>query len=259
MNEKSTKRYRWLRLQRDFFNQKCMKKLRRIAGGEIFTIIYLKLQLLSITTGGVLSYDGVDETFADELALVIDESADNIQVALNFMRKNGLIRQLGANEFLLPEAATNIGSEGESAERMRRMRSRASQCDVAVTPLLHGGDVDNNRTDNTRIDNNKIAIPMALHNMGITESVAQQLVEQYGPERVAANVAYAETKKNLQDVAAFTVQAIKKNYAASVAAVREKRANPHCTICHGTGRVVAVVGCEWEKKQEMETVCDCVR
>lgn len=254
--EKSTKRYRWLRLQRDFFNQKCMRKLRRIAGGEIFTIIYLKLQLLSITTGGVLSYDGVDETFADELSLVIDESADNIQIALNFMTKNGLLRQLGANEFLLPEAAANIGSESESAERMRRMRSRASQCDVAVTQLLHGGDVDNNRTDNTRIDNNKLS--NQLLEIGISESTAQQLLDQYDLERIDANVAYAMGKNGVQDRAAFTVQAIKKNYATT-SSVHGKRADPNCLRCHGTGRVVAVVGCEWEKKQEMETVCDCVR
>ena len=40
------KKYYWLKLKKDFFNSKEMKKLRRIAGGDTYTVIYLKMQLV---------------------------------------------------------------------------------------------------------------------------------------------------------------------------------------------------------------------
>ena len=42
------KKYYWLKLKDDFFRDKKMKKLRNIAGGDTYTIIYLKMQLLSL-------------------------------------------------------------------------------------------------------------------------------------------------------------------------------------------------------------------
>ena len=47
-NEINGKRYFWLKLDRHFFNNARIKKLRRLAGGDTYTIIYLKLLLLSI-------------------------------------------------------------------------------------------------------------------------------------------------------------------------------------------------------------------
>ena len=36
------KKYYWLKLKEDFFRDKKIKKLRKIAGGDTYTIIYLK-------------------------------------------------------------------------------------------------------------------------------------------------------------------------------------------------------------------------
>lgn len=48
------KRYYWLKLHEDFFRQKDIKKLRQIAGGDTYTIIYLKMLLHSLSTSGKL-------------------------------------------------------------------------------------------------------------------------------------------------------------------------------------------------------------
>lgn len=42
------KKYIWLKLQKDFFKRKEIKKLRKLAGGAVYTIIYLEMQLLSL-------------------------------------------------------------------------------------------------------------------------------------------------------------------------------------------------------------------
>ena len=87
----ANKRYYWLRLKEDFFKSKEMKKLRRIAGGDTYTIIYLKMQLASIKTDGVLHYDGLEDAFYKELALDIDEDEENVKVAVAFLIRYGLL------------------------------------------------------------------------------------------------------------------------------------------------------------------------
>ena len=66
------KKYYWLKLKEGFFRDKKMKKLRRIAGGDTFTIIYLKMQLLSLRHEGKLYFEGVEDDFAEEIALEIE-------------------------------------------------------------------------------------------------------------------------------------------------------------------------------------------
>ncbi|MDS8126694.1 phage replisome organizer N-terminal domain-containing protein, partial [Streptococcus pneumoniae] len=45
------KRYYWIQLAQDFFKSKEMKLLRKIAGGDTHTIIYLKMMLISLEDG----------------------------------------------------------------------------------------------------------------------------------------------------------------------------------------------------------------
>lgn len=116
------KKYVWLKLKEDFFQQRTIKKLRKIAGGDTYVIIYLKLQLLSLTDEGKLFYEGVEDTFAEEMALAIDEDVENIKVTLLFLEKNGLIQTIDADEYTLLEVINSIGSETAAAERMRKMR-----------------------------------------------------------------------------------------------------------------------------------------
>lgn len=127
------RKFYWLKLKNDFFEQKEIKKLRRIAGGDTFTIIYLKMQLLSLKTDGKLFFDGVEDTFAKELALTFDETAENVEMTLGFLRAHKLIEQVEADEYILPETVKNIGSEGGSAERMRRLRTKSSQSDATLS------------------------------------------------------------------------------------------------------------------------------
>jgi len=119
------KKYWWLKLKDTFFQQIEIKKLRRLAGGDTYTIIYLKLQLLSIKNDGIIVHNGVESTFEDELSLVLDESVEDIKMTVLFLQNHGLIESSG-NEYLLPEASSNIGSESSSAERMRKHRNMQS-------------------------------------------------------------------------------------------------------------------------------------
>lgn len=118
------KKYFWLKLKSDFFTSRAMKKLRKIAGGDTYTIIYLKLQLLSLKDEGALLYEGVEPTFYEEMALALDEDAENVRATLIFLENMGLITEKSDHEYLLTEVPYLIGGESESAERVRRFREK---------------------------------------------------------------------------------------------------------------------------------------
>lgn len=132
------KRYYWLKLHDDFFSSKRIKKLRRMAGGDTYTIIYLKMQLKAMKEDGMLKWSGVEDSFAEELALDLDEEADNVRVTLAFLLKYGLAETSDEVNFFLPYAAANVGNETAAAERMRQMRERNNVTELCnnVTPML---------------------------------------------------------------------------------------------------------------------------
>ncbi len=131
------KRYYWLRLHDDFFRSVRIKKLRKMAGGDTYLIIYLKLQLLAIKSDGVLTWKGYEQDFVDELSLDLDEEPDDVRVTLMYLLSCGLAETEDNVNFFFPYAVENTGSEGASAERMRKHRERqASLCDTPVTEPL---------------------------------------------------------------------------------------------------------------------------
>jgi predicted phage replisome organizer len=118
------KRYYWLKLKEEFFLDKEVKKLRKIAGGDTYTIIYLKLMLLSLKTDGKLYFDSIEDTFAEELALEIDEDAENVRVTLMYLEKMNLLQIINEEEMYLTQMDSLILSESESAQRVRRHRAK---------------------------------------------------------------------------------------------------------------------------------------
>ena len=138
------KRYYWLKLQNDFFSRKEIKRLRRIAGGDTLTIIYLKMLCRSLKDNGKLYYDGLDNDFVSELAMDIDEDTENVQITVNYLIKTGLLEQIDEVEYTLKDAESNTGTETAVAARVRKHRERrkALQCNTNVTAAKQLGNVE---------------------------------------------------------------------------------------------------------------------
>lgn len=135
------KRYYWLKLKDDFFTSKRIKKLRNQAGGDTYTIIYLKMQLLAMKTDGVLTWTGLEENFAEELALDLDEKPDDVEVTLLYLLKVGLAETQDEQHFFFPYAVENTGSEQASAKRVRDFRKRQETLQCNAEPLQSNADV----------------------------------------------------------------------------------------------------------------------
>ena len=129
------RRYYWLKLKEDFFTDKRIKRLRKISGGDTYTIIYLKLLLLSLKDSGKLYYDGVETDFIKELALTIEETEDDVMVTVNYLVAQGLMEIITENdEYFLTEIPSLIGSETAYTRRSRKSRGqKALQCNTGAT------------------------------------------------------------------------------------------------------------------------------
>ena len=120
------KKYYWLKLQKTFFSDKKMKKMRLIAGGEIYTVIYLKLLLESLDNGGLIEFENICDNPAEELSLMIDETADNIKACLVILEKLKLC-EYNDNFISFNDIQDMIGSITTAGIRKSEQRKRIEQ------------------------------------------------------------------------------------------------------------------------------------
>ena len=128
MPSKSNKRYYWLKLHEEFFNQQALKYIRRLPEGEKITIIYLKLLLMSLKTDGYIYLEGLYPTIEEEIALALDEELMSVQFSLAALEKAGLLERGDSDDWevymtKIPEM-TGIWSETASTQRSRISRAR---------------------------------------------------------------------------------------------------------------------------------------
>lgn len=132
------KKFVWMKLQKDFFTNPRIKKVRSLAGGDTYTCIYLELLLFSLDTDGIIFYENIEQNLEAELALKIDEDEINIKAALAIFESLGLIERGENDDLRLVEACSLMGSECDSAARVRAFRAKkkeaeALQCNARVT------------------------------------------------------------------------------------------------------------------------------
>lgn len=138
---KTNRRYYWIQLAQDFFKSKEMKLLRKMPGGDTYTIIYLKLMLISLEDSGKIYFEELAQDLAEEMALLIDEDTEAVRMTLMFLSKKGLLTRHSDYEFFLEQVPEMIGSETASTRRSRKHREqKALQCNTNATK--RNGDID---------------------------------------------------------------------------------------------------------------------
>ncbi len=133
----ANKRYYWLKLKTDFFLQPKIRKMRSLENGSDLTIIYLKMQLLSIENEGVIYLEGLEDSIESELELLIDENVELIKKTIDFLKRYKLLEIISNDELHLLEIKESIGSECNSTERVRKHREKKKmlQCNNTVTDI----------------------------------------------------------------------------------------------------------------------------
>lgn len=120
----------WLKLEKDFFSQKEVKALRH-AKGDTPALIYLEMMLLSVPNEGKLSYDGYEDTFEEEIALILGEDPEIVKETVAFLIKFGLLAKISDEEYLLTAVLGMTGKKTEAANRKEKSRAnqKKARCD----------------------------------------------------------------------------------------------------------------------------------
>lgn len=131
----ANKKYYWIKLNTNFFTQREIKSIRRNEYGLLYTIIYLKLLLLSSNNEGYLRFENTEESLIDEIAIEIDEEPEYVKAAITILESKGLIDIISDEEYFLNKAPEMVGSETKAAARMRKSRAKKKEIEKSVTML----------------------------------------------------------------------------------------------------------------------------
>lgn len=118
------KTFYFLKLEKDFFDKKEIKLLRKIAGGDTYTIIYLKMLLMALADDGVFYFESIGDNIAEEVALQIDEEPENVSVTLGFLQKKGLLEIVETDKYYLNSTPEMVGQITSNALRQRRFQAK---------------------------------------------------------------------------------------------------------------------------------------
>jgi predicted phage replisome organizer len=131
-----SKKYYWLKLKENFFEETYVKALRRLPDGDKLAIVYLKLQLKNLKNEGILKYKHIMPNHISEISLDLDEDENIVKLAITALINMKIIDVWDDETLYLSALQPLIGTESESAERVRRHREKkALQCNVDVTEV----------------------------------------------------------------------------------------------------------------------------
>lgn len=130
MSDKQKKRYYWLKLKEDFFEEDTIEWLEEQPNGKEYCLFYLKLCLKSLKTEGLLVRNVGNMMIPydpESLAKLTNSSADTVKVAMDLFQKIGLIQMLDDGEIYINQLNELVGSETEAAKQKRLQRAKDNQ------------------------------------------------------------------------------------------------------------------------------------
>ncbi|COR91890.1 Phage replication protein [Streptococcus pneumoniae] len=119
-----TKVYFWLKIDKKFFDNIFIKRLKTVPGGYTMTVIYIRLMLESLESDCILYYEGYFNNLKEELALKLDVSEDDIDMTMAYFTKCGLIQIDEYKNAELPQAKAMVMSETNWASYKREQRKK---------------------------------------------------------------------------------------------------------------------------------------
>ena len=133
------KRFYWIKLRENFFQQETIDWLMEQENGSAYIVLYLKMCLLTANTSGELIRTIGDMTIPYEPKKISQKTGfdiDTVNVALSLFKHLGLIEETQGGIPVMPEVKNMVGSESESAARVRKYRKKKKA-------LQSNGDVTN--------------------------------------------------------------------------------------------------------------------
>lgn len=156
-----TKRYYWLKLKEDFFEEDTIEWLEEQENGKEYCLFYLKMCLKSIKTEGILirKVGNILVPYDEKhLAKITNTDFDTVVVAMELFKKIGLIQILEGGEIFIPGMDEMIGSETEKAKFMRNKRAKEKEQLLDSNRIEQSSNNVTQNSNNVTQNSNKVTI-----------------------------------------------------------------------------------------------------
>lgn len=133
------KRYYWLKLKEDFFDDDTIRYIEEQENGIKYSNFYLKLCLKSLRTDGrlvrfvgemLIPYD------IKSLSALTGIDADTVRCAMALFERIGCVKVLESGELYISQLAELVGSETDKAKLMRISRARGKAPELSGVTML---------------------------------------------------------------------------------------------------------------------------
>ncbi|HEM5053216.1 TPA: DnaD domain protein [Streptococcus suis] len=112
----------WLKLDQNFFKNLAIKQALRMPGGKDMIIVYQMLMLESLSTDGVIYYEGTLPTLEKELAVRLDVKEEEIQMTMAYFKNVGLVQVDDDNNAEMLQVPALMEQETDWARYKREQR-----------------------------------------------------------------------------------------------------------------------------------------
>lgn len=130
-----TKRFYWLKLDRNFFKRHDIRIVEGMPNGKDYLLFYLKLMVEAVDHEGRLRFSDTIPYDVNMLAIITNTNVDIVRSAMELLQQLKMVEILDDQTIFLQETAKLLGSECDSASRVRQHRERTKllQCNADVT------------------------------------------------------------------------------------------------------------------------------
>ena len=219
----SNKKYYWLKLKENFFEDDTISWIEEQENGKEYCLFYLKLCLKSLKTEGILirnvgkmlvPYD------VKQLGKITNTDVDTVRVAMELFKNIGLIEILEGGEIYLNQLQNMVGSETSKAQLMRNKRARDKKILESGNNVTKELPSSYSSVENcyTELEKEKelekeLEIELQLEEENIA---AANKIKSYFPsledEEVKKVIKTFKESTDCKSITGFLIKAIKENY-----------------------------------------------
>ena len=127
MADRDSKKYYWLKLQKDFFKRHDIRIVESMPNGKDYVIFYLKLLCESTSHEGALRFNKEIPYNDEMLATITNTNIDIVRSAIKLFSNLKMMEMLDDGTLFMNQVAEMIGSETGSARRKREYRENVKQ------------------------------------------------------------------------------------------------------------------------------------
>ena len=133
-----SRRYYWLKLDRNFFKRHDIRIIEALDNGKgkEYVLFYLKLLVESIDHDGALRFSQTIPYDEQMLSVVTNTDLEIVGQAIDILKRYGLMEIDDDGTIFMTGLSSMVGSEADSAARVRKYREnikKALQCNTDVT------------------------------------------------------------------------------------------------------------------------------